>query len=198
MNKWCNRKEQGTTVSVLSLDCFCYSPLGISAEMKLQCNQPEPPHPTTPSPHFLIQDTTPAPRGVSGNWSHRNQLTTGFQKPSSTEMCRFLIAKRYFPFKNWGIKESTEVNTSCTSPWGQSNKLKSEFENKVKSWTNEANQKMRRWRQDFRTIQRTERENLTIKWEAKGKSEMSQQRQADHQGCDILLQSVPLMLFYWI
>lgn len=51
------KKERGTTVSVLSVDCFCYSPLGILAEMKLRCNHPE--HPAPPPTTTTIR--TPHP-----------------------------------------------------------------------------------------------------------------------------------------
>lgn len=45
-DKWCNKREQETLVFALSLDCFCYSPLGILAEMKLHCNHPDTPQHT--------------------------------------------------------------------------------------------------------------------------------------------------------
>lgn len=60
------------TASVLSLKCFCYSPLGILAEMKLCCNQLDPhphlnrlPPPPPPPPPVFNSTSIPNPPSVS-------------------------------------------------------------------------------------------------------------------------------------
>lgn len=78
------KKERGTTVSVLSVDCFCYSPLGILAEMKLRCNHPEPPPPPPPlsQPLTPLPDSGHNPSTKGGVWELESSrlLTTDFQK----------------------------------------------------------------------------------------------------------------------